>query len=125
MWNDDLVAELEKLNAKRLTRRKPWYPLVGLRSPWLQLPLLPSLPIPLSFPHYSRIVQYAAGVVCGAVARCNVGVYLALRAFQDLNYYEERYHRIFSLDSDATLPTLRPRADVSVIPMSEICTYDY
>ena len=37
--------------------------------------------------HYSRIVQYAAGVECGAVARCSVGVYLALRAFQDLNYY--------------------------------------
>ena len=32
-------------------------------------------------------MQYAAGVVCGAVARCSVGVYLALRAFQDLNYY--------------------------------------
>ena len=47
----------------------------------------PSLPSSQSLPTNTRIVQYAAGVVCGAAAWCSVGVYVALRAFKDLNYY--------------------------------------
>ena len=87
-------------------------PIRRARSPSLP----PSFPPSQSLPTNTRIVQYAAGVVCGAVARCSVGGVLSATRYQDLNYYNhpvliDRAKALCRKRQPPTPPTKRSRSE--------------